>query len=180
MNATAEKVKRLYECHNSACALGSRKDPGRFTDGITAEALNVLTGDPVEAIIAEGRFGEGFCPTCGEPGVAVEPNEDEGETGYHEFDAHDGDPHQDLHDQIDGEIRAAVNTQLADPANDTVTKENVKDVLSAAVSQAQPMVEAAIAEREAALAKTAEPNVGTPTLPVRDSDAIDAEHEEEA
>lgn len=151
MSAGAEKVKRVYECHNSACSLGSRKDPGRFTDGITAEQINVLTGEPVETITAEGRFGEGFCPVCGEPGVAVEPNEELGETGYHEFDTHDGDPYQDLHDKIDSEIRAEVAAKLADPEDASVTKENQQEVLKEALAFAQPLVEEAIAERQAVI-----------------------------
>ena len=55
----------LYECTNQACTLGSRKDPGRFTGGLTQEHAVNISGDP------EAEYGEGICPNCGEKGKEV-------------------------------------------------------------------------------------------------------------
>jgi hypothetical protein len=60
---------KLYLCKNTACALGSLQQPGRFTGpGITKEALNLLTGQPVEQMKKGVDYGEGFCPNCGQKG----------------------------------------------------------------------------------------------------------------
>jgi hypothetical protein len=59
---------KLYLCNNPACALGSVKQPGRFVGGITPEALNLLTGQPVEQMKKGVDYGSGFCPNCGEQG----------------------------------------------------------------------------------------------------------------
>ena len=56
---------KLYECRNSACSLGSMKDPGRFTGGITKEQATMLSGDP------DPEHGKGVCPNCGKPGKEV-------------------------------------------------------------------------------------------------------------
>src|SRR6185369_4474177 len=54
------EIAKVYYCVNQACVLGSRKGYGRFTGGITAEQLNVLTGDPVEGFVEGTDYGEGF------------------------------------------------------------------------------------------------------------------------
>ena len=61
-----------YLCENPACSLGAVGYPGRFTRGIHPAALNLLTGQPVEEIMA-GKYGanetmDGICPNCGKPG----------------------------------------------------------------------------------------------------------------
>lgn len=147
MSAETETVAPVYLCHNPACGLGSRKDPGRFTGGITAEALHIKTGEPLEVIIAEAKFGDGYCVECGEPGTPAEPNEVTGETGFHDFaTGQNSDPYQDIHDQVDADLRGAVDAKLGDPSDSSVTDENYKDVLRGAMSQAQPMVDAQIAQ----------------------------------
>lgn len=174
MSAT-ETLARVYECHNSACPLGSRKDPGRFTGGITAEALNLKTGEPLEHIIAEGKFGEGYCPECGEKATPEEPNEETGKTGYHDFSTADNaDPYQELHEAVVADITAAVADRLNDDSDDTVTKDNHDEVLKGALVQAQPMVEAAVAaqEAEAASVQVAEGALVT--------DTDDDDHKEDA
>jgi hypothetical protein len=55
----------VYECHNPACTLGSRKEPGRFTGGITQAQAEALTGEP------DTPYGDGYCPNCGDEGVAT-------------------------------------------------------------------------------------------------------------
>lgn len=61
----------LYECRNKACTLGARTEPGRFTGGMTAQQRHLLTGEPEETLVEGGDYGEGVCPSCGEPGVEV-------------------------------------------------------------------------------------------------------------
>lgn len=56
-----------YECTNARCALGTPGNPGRFTGGITAEQLHVLTGRPLEQI-DDAEHGDGVCPNCGQKG----------------------------------------------------------------------------------------------------------------
>lgn len=63
---------KTYECRNDACVLGTRGVPGRFTGGITAEQVNVLTGRPVEHLKKGTGHGPGFCPNCGEKGEEVD------------------------------------------------------------------------------------------------------------
>lgn len=94
----------VYECENVACALGSRADHGRFTGGISAEQKNRLTGEPVESLVEGEDFGEGVCPSCGEPGTATDETH-ESVVGT--------DPHQELHD--------AVAARVADPDDKLTT-----------------------------------------------------------
>jgi hypothetical protein len=58
-----------YRCENPACSLGIVGAPGHFTGGSTAQTLNLLTGKPVEEIEAEGAYGDGYCPNCGQLGT---------------------------------------------------------------------------------------------------------------
>lgn len=57
--------KKVYECSNPACSLGTVGNPGRFTGGITKDGAVRLTGDP------DADHGDGFCPNCGKEGKAV-------------------------------------------------------------------------------------------------------------
>ncbi len=43
-------------------------EPGHFTGGITAEQVNLLTGQPAETLEKDKDFGQGVCPNCGKPG----------------------------------------------------------------------------------------------------------------
>lgn len=52
---------KVYECRNPACVMGSRKDPGRFTGGISPEQAFALSGEP------DAPSGDGYCPNCGDP-----------------------------------------------------------------------------------------------------------------
>lgn len=96
------KLEQVYECHNSACPLGSRKDAGRFTNGITAEQKNLLTGDPIENMVEGEDYGEGVCSTCGEKGTPVPPDDNGGH--LHDFGKKGSDPHQDLHDEVQARV----------------------------------------------------------------------------
>lgn len=58
-------ARKLYECRNDRCPLGTPGAPGRFTGGITAEQATSLTGDP------EAEHGPGVCPNCGHKGTEV-------------------------------------------------------------------------------------------------------------
>lgn len=60
---------KLYRCENPACTLGTVGNPGRFSGGITAAQVNVLTGRPVESLEKGADYGDGFCPNCGKQGV---------------------------------------------------------------------------------------------------------------
>lgn len=92
---------QAYHCTNTACVLGSVKDPGRFTGGISAEQVNLRTGRPVEEMVRGADYGEGFCPVCGDQGKPIEPNPDEGESGTHDFASGlRADPDQDIHDKV--------------------------------------------------------------------------------
>lgn len=66
---------KIYECHNEHCPLGSRSDPGRFTGGITARQLEMLTGEPIGPEVVDPHAPiEGYCPTCGYEGKATKEN----------------------------------------------------------------------------------------------------------
>jgi hypothetical protein len=58
----------LYVCKNEMCSLGSMKQPGRFTGGMTAAGKHLLTGDPLEGLVEGEDYGEGFCTNCGAQG----------------------------------------------------------------------------------------------------------------
>lgn len=42
-----------------------------FTDGASAEGVNLLTGKPVESLEEGEDFGEGVCPNCGNKGEDI-------------------------------------------------------------------------------------------------------------
>ncbi len=90
----------LYRCDNPACTLGSRGAPGTFTGGISAAAVHVLTGRPVESLVDGTDFGDGICPNCAAAGAA---------DGVHKQIAAGVDPHADAH--------AAVAARVADPGD---------------------------------------------------------------
>lgn len=72
--------RQLYRCDNvAACPLGTRGDPGYFTDGISADYKNAVTGQPVEQMVEGDDYGPGVCPSCGEKGTPVGTTE-EGDT----------------------------------------------------------------------------------------------------
>jgi hypothetical protein len=56
----------VYECTNTACTLGNRKEPGRFSGGSTERTLEVL------GLPADTPHGDGYCPNCAEKGKQVE------------------------------------------------------------------------------------------------------------
>jgi len=62
-------MAKTYLCKNPACSLGTVGSPGRFTGGITADQLHVLTGKPAEKLKSGEDYGAGFCPNCGQKGA---------------------------------------------------------------------------------------------------------------
>ena len=62
---------KLYECTNKACSLGTVGSPGRFSGGITAEQVTLLTGKPPEHLKKGEDYGPGVCPNCAQPGKEV-------------------------------------------------------------------------------------------------------------
>lgn len=67
-------ARKLYQCPNtSSCPLGSRKDKGLFSGGISKEQVVLLTGDPDPPTES---YGQGVCPNCGTRGTEVEPQGD--------------------------------------------------------------------------------------------------------
>ena len=61
-------MAKKYLCTNPACVLGHVSQPGRFTGGITAEQVTLLTGKPADDLVKGEDFGEGVCPNCGTKG----------------------------------------------------------------------------------------------------------------
>lgn len=120
----------LYECDNPACTLGSRKEPGLFTGGMTAEGVNLLTGEPVESLTEGKDFGEGICPNCGEKGKAT------GET--HESVVGE-DPYQAIHD----EVAARVNDK-EDPLDSASAQEAVLLEISKEEAPLVPVAEGGV------------------------------------
>ena len=59
----------LYRCDYDRCALGGVHNPGYFTGGPSAEAVNLLTAQPVEEMVEGQDYGEGVCPNCGSKGT---------------------------------------------------------------------------------------------------------------
>jgi hypothetical protein len=100
----ADTEVTVYECNNMACALGSRRDPGKFSGGASQQLVLTITGDP------NAPYGDGICPSCGEPGTEV---------GVQTL-AQGHDPYQPLHDEI--------ANRVADP-DDPINKDNAQDAL---------------------------------------------------
>src|SRR3954469_22380226 len=98
----------VYECRNSSCSLGSRKDAGRFSGGASQQLVMTITGDP------NAKYGDGVCPSCAEPGKKV---------GTDTL-AKGKDPYQPLHDEI--------AARVADP-NDELDKDNAQAALHAMI-----------------------------------------------
>lgn len=124
----------VYECHNEACSSGSRVDPGRFTGGIAAEQVNLLTGAPVESLVEGKDYGEGFCPTCGEKGVS---------TDEEHISVNGTDPYQDLHDEIQARV---------EDEDDSLTARGAQAALVVAVKDREQ------AEREAVVSDAISPD----------------------
>jgi hypothetical protein len=61
-----------YLCGDAACTLGTVGQPGRFTGGITATQVAMVTGRPVDELIEGVDFGEGICPNCGSPATGTD------------------------------------------------------------------------------------------------------------
>lgn len=114
------EIEQIYFCTNTSCPLGSTQGKGRFTGGITAVQLNVLTGRPIESMVEGEDYGAGFCPTCGKQGTEGQGNESQGEDAVHEFHDNASDPYQDLHDQVAGEVADPKKPTDATTAQDRV------------------------------------------------------------
>lgn len=99
----------LYRCENPACPLGSLKQPGLFTGGITANQVFVLTGRPEDTLEEGEDFGEGFCPTCGVEGE---------KEGVHEELPEGDDPYDDLHQLVAARVADPADKLTADTAQD--------------------------------------------------------------
>lgn len=99
----------VYACHNPACTLGSRKDPGHFTGGITQQQAYDMTGEP------DAPHGEGFCPNCGEEGAATE-------------DVHVHVPGEDPLDHVHAKAREIL-ARRDNPA-DPLTREEAEPLLA--------------------------------------------------
>jgi len=111
----------IYECVNESCVLGSRKSPGSFTGGMSSAQRNLLYGDPEESMVEGEHYGDGVCPACGELGEVTD-NE-------HVVVEKAGDPFQDLHDKVAGEV--------ADPTNTAVTADTAQARLIQLVNERQ-------------------------------------------
>lgn len=92
----------IYECHNTACTLGVRSEPGRFSEGATAQQITLLTGNPEPE-----NFGPGVCPNCGEVGV---------EAGTDSAPHEGHDPYQPLHDEVQRIVEDPDNKATGDDA----------------------------------------------------------------
>lgn len=64
-----------YLCGAPNCTLGTVGQPGRFTGGITAAQVNLITGRPVEELLEGVDYGEGICPNCGTPATSEDDSE---------------------------------------------------------------------------------------------------------
>lgn len=97
-------AEQVYECHNSQCTLGSRKEPGRFTGGMTREGIELLYGTITDDQMAEENLGigEGYCPNCGTKGTPVTVD---GEPLLHESLV-GTDEYQDLHEAVNAKVLA--------------------------------------------------------------------------
>lgn len=63
-------MAKTYRCENEHCPLGTFGKPGGlFVGGITKEAVNLLTGRPLEQLKSGVDYGPGICPNCGTPAV---------------------------------------------------------------------------------------------------------------
>lgn len=97
----------IYSCKNKACPLGG-KEEGRFTGGASQELAISISGDP------EAIYGEGVCPNCGKEGTKTKDE--------HVIVKKDGDPHQDLHDEIHARVLDENDPLTQDQAQAELTK----------------------------------------------------------
>lgn len=121
-----EVSNQVYECHNPQCPLGSRKDPGRFTGGITEAQLETIYGTTTEEErTAENvGWGEGHCPNCGQKGTPVTVD---GEPLIHESLVGE-DPNQDLHEEVHGLVlNKEINPEDAQEALETLVDEKTSN-----------------------------------------------------
>lgn len=113
----------IYECHEPTCPMGTRTQPGRFTGGATAGQVLALTGQPEltddGVQVADDVMLEGVCPGCGTVTAATDD--------VHEAHAADGDPLEQLHQQV--------HAMVLDPDNPT-TKETAQAVLNTLAREA--------------------------------------------
>ena len=65
----------VYICEFAACSLGTPGEPGRFTQGMSAEGKSALSGEPLQTVEDGGGFGEGVCPNCGTKGRKAKKDE---------------------------------------------------------------------------------------------------------
>lgn len=107
---TVTEERTLYRCENPACSLGAVGEPGHFTGGITPHGINVLTGRPVESL-EDHEHGDGVCPNCGKPGVALDEP--------HLVIAGE-DPYQEIHDNVAARVADPKNRLTAETAQDAV------------------------------------------------------------
>jgi len=114
--------RAVFLCQNTMCTLGSRKQEGRFAGGMTPEGRALLTGEPVESFEEGVHFGEGVCPNCGVLGLSTA--DEDGNIQVHKVVEKVGDPHQDLHDEI--------NTRVLDK-KDPLTAVDSQEILKSAV-----------------------------------------------
>lgn len=120
-----ELSNQVYECHNSQCTLGSRKEPGLFTGGMTEAGLELIYGTTTEEDrTTEGiGFGEGYCPNCGQKGTPA--TDQDGEPLVHESIVGE-DPNQHFHD--------IVGSKVLDP-NDSLKPEEAQAILEELVNE---------------------------------------------
>ena len=106
---------KIYECHNPACVVGTRHQPGTFTGGSTAAGRALLTGEPAESLVEGKDYGEGFCPACGDKGKATK--------GVHVVPPPREDPLEHIH------AKARPILARRDDPNDPMTPEEAQEAL---------------------------------------------------
>lgn len=126
---------KVYECENSSCLLGSRKQPGLFTGGASKELITTLTGDPEPE-----HHGEGVCPSCGEKAKKSHTAPDP---------AKGKDPYQHLHEKATADLGrewGKLQARVYDP-DDEMTEEEARAGYRALADKAE-MKFAALVEQE--------------------------------
>lgn len=98
----------VYECHNTACTLGTPGTPGRFTGGATKEQITTITGNP-----EPDKFGDGVCPNCGQPGTkaGTEPAPHKGR-----------DPNRRFHEEVEARVNDPEDKLNVNTAQDELTR----------------------------------------------------------
>lgn len=124
-------TQKLYECNNKDCELGTPGHTAHFIGGVTAEAVTLRTGAPIEDLEEGKDYGEGICPNCGKKGKKTNVD----------FEPLVGkDPWDAKHKEADKKARKKIEAITTDYQNGDITEEEFRAELEEISAEAQEAV----------------------------------------